>query len=148
MAAKTGRPSKFTPEVRQKILDAIIGGATYKLAAEFAGISYDTFNTWLKKGEQKTSKDPDHELYVQFAEKVTQANAQMAVSALTSIRLAIDWQAKAWLLERRFPESYGKSTALDSLMKELIAAAKQSGVSVDLILKATISELKGEGDGT
>jgi branched-subunit amino acid ABC-type transport system permease component len=38
------RPTKLTHEVQQKIGDGISLGLTYALAAEAAGITYQTFN--------------------------------------------------------------------------------------------------------
>jgi len=118
------------------------------LAAQFAGISYDTLNAWMQKGKRKSSKDADHADYVAFSEAVEQANSQMAVACLTRVRRDESWQAQAWLLERRFPQHYGKQVTLDVTMNKLVAVAKQAGVSVEIILQSVIEELEGAGDGT
>lgn len=150
--AKTGRPSKFTVEVRQKILDSITAGATYDLAAQFAGVSYDTFNTWMKKAKRENSKDPEQAAYVAFANAVEQANAQMAVSALTAIQLSGEWQARAWILERRFPEQYGKQLtvdiSIDTEIKKLKKIAKNLGVTLKDVLQTFVEEMESDGDGT
>jgi hypothetical protein len=38
------RPTKLTPEIQQKISDGVSLGLTYSLAAESAGITYQTLN--------------------------------------------------------------------------------------------------------
>jgi hypothetical protein len=38
------RPTKLTPEIQQKIGDGVSLGLTYSLAAESAGITYQTLN--------------------------------------------------------------------------------------------------------
>ena len=38
------RPTKLTPEIQQRIGDNIAFGLPYSLAAEAAGITYQTFN--------------------------------------------------------------------------------------------------------
>ena len=48
--ATLGRPSKFTPETRKKILWALRLGNYRKTAAEYAGISERTICDWLYKG--------------------------------------------------------------------------------------------------
>jgi hypothetical protein len=49
------RPSKLTPELQQRIGDSIALGLTYSWAAESAGVTYKTFNEWLKKGQTEES---------------------------------------------------------------------------------------------
>lgn len=101
-----GRPSKLTPEVQKRITDAIRVGATYELAAQYGGVSYNTFNEWMKAGEAATS-GKNRELY----EEVKSAEGAAAVKWLAVIdRASIEqWQAAAWKLERRYPHAYGRS---------------------------------------
>ena len=48
-----GRPSKLTPKVQQKIVEAIRNGNYYEVACRYAGVSYDSFRTWMARGEQE-----------------------------------------------------------------------------------------------
>jgi hypothetical protein len=43
------RPTKYTPETVKKILEALETGASYKVAAAYAGIHFDTFNEWRER---------------------------------------------------------------------------------------------------
>lgn len=97
------RPSKLTPEAQAHIVRAIELGATYELAAGYGGISYDTFNAWMKRGEKAASG-----MYRQFYEAVKGAESRAAVRWLARIDLADTWQAAAWKLERRYPRDYGR----------------------------------------
>ncbi len=93
------RPSKYTPETVKKITDAISMGATYELAAGFAGISYELFRQWREK-------------HVAFFDAVKQAEGRAAVGWLAKIEQAANngqWQAAAWKLERRYPSDYGRT---------------------------------------
>ncbi len=93
------RRSKYTPEVVQRVVQAIELGATYELAAGFAGISYDTFNEW-RKGK------------TEFSEAIKAAEGRASVKWLAKIEQAASdgtWQAAAWKLERRYPNEYGKT---------------------------------------
>jgi transposase len=94
-----GAPTKRTPEYRAKILQAIELGATYELAANYAGLSYQTFNEWVKA-------DPE------FSEAVKAAEGKATVGWLAKIEKAANngnWQAAAWKLERRYPAQYGRT---------------------------------------
>lgn len=94
------RPSKLTPETHAVIVDAILHGATYKDAAEAAGVEYNTFNEWMKKGVDSKSG-----AYREFNEAVGVANAQCAVNFTRVIQTAAaKGDAKfalEWLKRRR-----------------------------------------------
>jgi hypothetical protein len=47
------RPSKLTPEIQQKIVENIALGLSYSLAAEAAGVTYQSLNSWLKRGTDR-----------------------------------------------------------------------------------------------
>lgn len=93
------RPTKYTPDVVERICEAISMGATYELAAGYGGISYDTFNDWRQSKSQ-------------FSDLVKEAEGKAAVGWLKKIESAADdgaWQAAAWKLERRYPQDYGRT---------------------------------------
>lgn len=92
------RPTKYTPETVQRITQAITLGATYELACAYGGISYDTFNDWMREK-------------VQFLQSVKEAEGKAAIGWLAKIEKAASdgsWQAAAWKLERRYPNEYGR----------------------------------------
>ena len=61
------RPTKLTPELQQRIGENIALGLPYSLAAEAAGITYQTFNEWHKKG--KNSKSGEYFKFYKFIQK-------------------------------------------------------------------------------
>ncbi len=93
-----GCPTKRTPLARERILEAIRLGSTYELAAYYGGMSYDTFNEWMKS-------DP------QFFDAVKEAEGEAALKWLKKIESAAarNWFAAAWKLERRYPGQYGRT---------------------------------------
>ena len=50
------RPSKLTPDITQRIGENVSLGLPYVLAASSAGITYQTFNDWMKKGKNSISR--------------------------------------------------------------------------------------------
>jgi hypothetical protein len=94
---KRGAPTKRNPEVIGRILKALKVGVTLEQAATYGGISYDTLNEWRKA-------------FPDFAEACKKARATMEVDSLRVISAAgrRSWQARAWMLERLFPEKYGR----------------------------------------
>ena len=101
-----GRPTKLTPETHKRIVQAIQLGATYELAASYGGVTYETFNNWMKRGETATKGE-----YFQFFNDIKEAEGKGAVGWLAKIEASANdgnWQAAAWKLERRYPEHYGR----------------------------------------
>lgn len=93
------RPTKYEPELVKRVCDAIRLGATYQLACHYGGISYQTFCEWRNAKQE-------------FSDAVKAAEGQAAVGWLAKIEVAAsdgNWQAAAWKLERRYPDSYGKT---------------------------------------
>jgi hypothetical protein len=72
----------------------------------YAGVHYDTFNKWRARGEKEGSGK-----YYDFAVKVEEAIAYSEIGLVRQVRSKgdDDWRAAAWMLERRFPETWGKN---------------------------------------
>nr|PZN07741.1 MAG: hypothetical protein DIU64_11805 [Caldicoprobacter oshimai] len=100
-----GRPSKLTPEVQEKICNAIRAGNYYEAACAYAGIDYSTFRRWIIKGEKAKSGK-----YYDFCEAVKKAEyeAEMRLVAMWQKHMPDNWQAIATFLERRFPERWAR----------------------------------------
>ena len=136
-----GRKTKYTPETRAKIMQAIQLGATYELAAHYAGISEALFYRWMN---QK----------VEFVESVQKASGTAAMVWLAKIEQAAtdgEWTAAAWKLERRYPKMYGRtvqqvehSGSIDiSSLAAQRKAALRAGIAPDA-MERWADELAGE----
>ncbi|MFZ5850347.1 MAG: hypothetical protein ACOYY2_02995 [Actinomycetota bacterium] len=115
-----GRPSLLTPEIHERIVQAIAAGNFGETAARAAGIATATYYQWMAKGRDERTRRENGERpkasqskYVDFAEAVESAKAQAETRAVTLItKAALDgtWQAAAWYLERTQPQKYGRFT--------------------------------------
>lgn len=105
-----GRTSKLTKELTDIICENIELGLSYNLTCQAAGISFQSFNEWMKAGE--AGKDTK---YSEFYNRVRIAEANCAAENLKRIREAAKqtWQASAWLLERRYPGDYGRKDSMN-----------------------------------
>ena len=114
-----GRPSKFTPERRSAIVDAIAHRIPYEFAAEANGICEDTLYDWINTGKAHRKQGIDSD-YTRFSEDIKRAE-------MTRIREHTDiiaarperWQADAWLLERRWHKHFGPNAQLNALNYKL-----------------------------
>ena len=106
------RPSKLTPETHAVIVESILHGATYKDAAEAAGVNYDTFNEWMRAGsEGKTGK------FSEFFGAIRKAEAQCRLNMTRVIQSAAakgDWKAAEAYLRRRDRVNWGDNVDVTS----------------------------------
>lgn len=123
-----GRPTKLNDITQAKVCDALRRGATHKLAAMYAGIGRSTFQRYLARGAKEESG-----IYRDFKDAVTRAETEGAMSLLDMIKAAAtedsrEWRAAAWLLERRYPDQYGKAVVVseeDAERSVLLDAARR-----------------------
>jgi len=102
----TGRPTKLTPKVQERFIEALGMALTYRLSAQYAGIGLSTFHKWMQRGEREAGS-----IYADFRDAVKRAEAANAAACMARIAKASDeghWQAAAWILERRHPSDYGR----------------------------------------
>ena len=100
------RPTKLTSEIQQKIGENISLGLTYALAASAPGITYQTLNFWMNKGKNSKSGE-----YFEFYKYITKCNADATKALLERLNKAAvagNCQVCMWILERRFPEAFGR----------------------------------------
>ena len=120
-----GRPSKYTPERVQRIVQALQAGSTRKAACQYAGISDETFATWLREN-------------LDFLDAVTQAETAAELRCNTTIMQAIrdGSTTDAWKwLERRRAEDYGRVDRTEiTVRREAEKLAAELGLNADELL--------------
>jgi transposase len=137
--AKMGRKSKFDDH-KDKLLKAIATGVSYSDACAIAGVGYSTFKEWKAKGEAaRSGKFADFAADIKKANAVATTKhvqninrAALDGETITEIRIVVDedgnekertttekkvakqWQASAWLLERRKPNEWGRNRVVET----------------------------------
>ena len=104
--SKPGRKTKLNDARLKKVVDGITAGLPYDTACALAGITYQTFLNWMRAGEAAGSGK-----FFEFFEEVKKAEAIAESIHIKNIKDAGKngiWQADAWMLERRYPEKWGK----------------------------------------
>jgi hypothetical protein len=141
--ARTGRPSKLTPELADLYCRRVAAGLSRTKAAVAVGITKKTLFAWLQAGRQGRSRP-----HAEFRAAVLAAEAQFAAGRLAEVaraatphrtrttrtttfpdgrvvtevteRLAADWRAAAWLLKCKAPDEFGDDRAeLADLRREV-----------------------------
>lgn len=116
------------PTVHTKIVAALRSGSFPEPAAALAGVSKRSYFRWLEQGraevERRTVYDNTYdtvdadekkrraanEPFYAFAVDVEEAISYAEIATLNELRKGDrGWQAKAWILERRFPKRWSIS---------------------------------------
>jgi len=100
-----GRPTKLTPELKDKIIEYVREGVSFHDACVALGIGESTLYHWKQKGKkQKYGK------YRQFLEEITKAEHEAKVWRILTVakgekedpRLALE------MLARKYPKEFGR----------------------------------------
>jgi hypothetical protein len=97
-----GRPTKFTSERCDKIIELIRAGNFKTTAARRAGVHPDTLNEWIRRGKAATKGK-----YFEFSAALEAAEAEAEIKAVAKINDKMDDSSIQAILEwlrRRFPE--------------------------------------------
>ena len=123
-----GRPTKLTPEVRDKIVQALGLGNYRQDAAAFARVGVATLRRWLARGVREKEGE-----YARLYDAVTESEARCKITAMGCITKAArdgDWRAGAWYLQRKYPHQFSEQSQLFLFAKafeQIEAAAEASG---------------------
>ena len=122
------------------VADALRKGAIIKQACICAGISDTSYHNWYKEFKENRLEplDPDEslgatpnreKLLSYFVRETTTALSGYASKLLDKIHEANSWQAAAWILERRFPEEFGRRAAAQPVETD-VKAQTESEITV------------------
>ena len=116
--------SKLTDEVRDKLVRAIEAGNYHEQAAQYAGISKETFYRWRRKGE--AGEEP----YASLLEELDAAEAKAEVLLTNAVSKAAisDWRAADMQRKRRWPDRWGDRIdvrVMDRAWEELLDVIRE-----------------------
>lgn len=136
--------SKLTEELCDKICKDIQQGGTLKYAAMHNGITEQTFYNWMKRGEESKTQTGK---FFEFFESVKRAQEDGKTRLISKIEMhgERNWQALAWLLERMYPDEFGRTQRVD--MRADVKSENKTTVkeeATDFDVKSLSPELRAE----
>jgi len=99
------KPYKLDEALTDRLLQAIKLGSYIEHACAYAGINSSTYRRWRQNAELEI------EPYKSLFEKIHQAEAEGIIRRIGRIEKVAqegNWQADAWLLERKYPDKFGR----------------------------------------
>lgn len=126
--AKIGAQPKLTLELADRLVQLLSAGNYVAVACREVGISRTLFYQWLDRGASHAARDLE---YRELRDRVEHAQAQAEARNVAAIAAAAreNWQAAAWLLERMYPERWGKTSV--RLREQLAEDAPPPAAPVD-----------------
>jgi hypothetical protein len=122
-AGHVGAKSTLTPELADRLVALIKAGNYITVAVRACGISRALLYQWLARGESLAESDA---AYAELRERVENAKAEGEARNVASIANAArdNWLAAAWLLERQYPDRWGRASVRmrDEPVEQPIAA--------------------------
>ncbi len=119
MVRPRGRPRKLSRKLIAELTANMSLGMTLKDVCACSHIAYSTFREWINKGKelQKSGVKPvgRDALFLEFLEANDRADALLKKRALNNLRILSNdsVQANIFLLERRFPDEWGRRNPID-----------------------------------
>lgn len=108
------RPTRLTKQLIEQLATYIENGNFAQDACKLADVSEAGYYKWLATGrailDGEVQKTKANALTVELVEAIKHADAKFKAYHLSNINKAsrTTWQASAWMLERRFPDEYGR----------------------------------------
>lgn len=107
----TGRRALPTKQLRERVAGLLRMGNYVETVCNKVGVPKSTFYEWLKKGEERPGTR-----YALFLDAVREAQADAEAGLVLTITKAAsdgDWKAAAHLLERKFPDRWGRHQRIE-----------------------------------
>lgn len=122
-----GRPTKISPELTDKIVNAVRGGIGLKHAAILNGLAPQTITNWMNRGRDALAIGEENE-FASFYLDLSKARATaISLCEGTVLHAAVrkrDWKAAVTYLERQVPEEWGRKdmlvVAVDGALQDLM----------------------------
>lgn len=138
--AKRGRPPDISKEKQDMVVDALRLGCYMKTAADYAGVEFTTVTRWIELGAKedegayrkfyeatkkaigdsqrnaldsiKRASDGVEVTKTKTVTKQLKDGTKITEKTVEKSKL-IQWQAAAWILERRHPDDWGRRMRAD-----------------------------------
>lgn len=133
-----GRPLELTPQVLEDVRLILPTVLYLETVGDYLGLDRSTWGKWLRRGAKENKRLrksdetplPAEAVYLEFFLTVKKALAEGEIYSAGIIKKAAEknWQAAAWVLERRFEERWGRDQgAIRELLREIRRAYGDKG---------------------
>lgn len=140
-----GRPTKWSIELQEAIVDALRKGNYLDAAASMNGVAKQTVYRWMERGRnastmlEEGAEVEDGELrYLDFCDAVEKARAiaeNRNVQLVQRAAMEGTWQAAAWFLERTNRKHWGRHESVEIAGTDGQPIKVEHDASADLVAR-------------
>lgn len=127
-----GRPRVITPEKEAEILAILTMGGSRNIAADYVGVGHGTLHEHIARDAE-------------FSERIKRAESECQRLHLERLHLAEPWQASAWMLERKWPNEFGRRERVDHTSSDGSMTPK-SALDVSKLSTSALAEILAAKD--
>jgi transposase len=124
-----GTKPKLTRVIHDFIVEQVKAGSYKNTAVAAAGLAQSTFYRWMARARREVDRlegrpqarlNPEEKPYVDLFFDLRRGEADSKLDCITIIRNAAvaNWNAAAWLLERKYPGEFGANRILKLQVEE------------------------------
>ena len=127
----TGRPTKWSPQLQEELANILAAGNYIEAACSVVGISTTTFYRWMQVGEQDSDGRTPFQDFHSVIKKALSRGETNYVNVIKKAAESGTWQAAAWMLERKFPDRWGRQERepLKDWRNEIVGLLRDGKVS-------------------
>lgn len=129
------KPHQLTPALMADIVKTLASGCSVKDAATFNKIGVSTFYRWMETGEADAQADvasKERDLW----EGASRGRAQGKIRNLAMIAADPDWRARAWILERTYPDEFGRRDRVE------VSSSPAAALDMSVLSDGDLAELE------
>lgn len=133
----SGRLTKLTPQVHERIVEAIRMGASHRMAAGVAGIPEAVLKEWLQRGRGRDQGRPCLPIYAALAADVQRASEMGDLELIAKVRAAADtdWKAAAHILACHRPQEWSPRRILEMQGEVTVRVDERQGALVAEVIR-------------
>jgi hypothetical protein len=125
---KRGRRSLLNPALTEKLCRLLECANSVTTTCGAVGISTSTFHSWIVRGENGEAE------FQEFSASCARARSTAKIKLVKVLVDAakLDWRAASWLLERQWPNEYGRAWR-----EPLVGEADKPEIGVKIVMSQT-----------
>lgn len=123
------RPGKLNEELINELCDWVASDTPLRFCAEGCGITYMSFNNWLKQGEADFNNEVDS-IFAELFYRIKKTYAQVVRNSVTIIKTkpeGTNWQGECWIRQRRDNEFMDKQEIIGDGEKVVVQLGNIKG---------------------
>lgn len=136
-----GRKTKLTPQLIVDAEKLVKVGNYVVTVCEYIGIDESTWYRWMRDGE-KARTGIKRKFYKTIKKAEAEAEIRLIADLQKIAQVDLKWQALAWMLERKYPERWGRKDKISAEVSHsgLVKENNEYNINVEQKIQQTVDK--------